>query len=45
MGKRNTLFIGGLAFSTRARDVAIKFERYGKLIRCDIPTPGGRSRG
>lgn len=45
MGRRNTLFVGGLSFQTRARDVAREFERFGKLVRCDIPTPGGRSRG
>lgn len=45
MGKRSTLFVTGLSVDTRAKDVALEFERYGPLIRCDIPTPNGRSRG
>jgi len=45
MGKRCTIFVGGLSVHTRAKDVALEFEKFGPLIRCDIPTPGGRSRG
>jgi len=45
MGRRTTIFVGGLSLSTRAKDVAYEFEKYGRLVRCDIPTPGGRSRG
>jgi RNA recognition motif-containing protein len=40
-----TLFVGGLDPNTTATAVAREFERFGKLIRCDIPTPQGRPRG
>lgn len=43
--KESTLYVGGLSTSTTAKDVAMEFEKYGELVRCDIPTPSGRSRG
>lgn len=37
MGRRRILFVHGLDPGCRARDVAYEFERYGRLVRCDIP--------
>jgi len=42
---RTTLFVGGFSPYLRAKEVAQYFEKYGDLVRCDIPTPGGRSKG
>jgi arginine/serine-rich splicing factor 2 len=46
MGKGNkTIFVGGIHPDTRARDLAREFERFGPILRCEIPTPGGVSKG
>lgn len=36
---RRILFVHGLDTTARARDVAHEFERYGRIVRCDIPPP------
>ncbi|KAI9481482.1 MAG: hypothetical protein EXX96DRAFT_566923 [Benjaminiella poitrasii] len=35
----NTLFVSGFNIKTRAKNLAYEFERYGRLVRLDIPAP------
>ena len=45
MGKDGTLFIRGLASQTTAKGLAMEFEPFGDLLRCDIPFSQGVSKG
>ncbi|KAF8699082.1 RNA recognition motif (RRM, RBD, or RNP domain), partial [Rhizoctonia solani] len=47
MSGRKILFVSGFSRDARAKDLAYEFERYGRLVRCDIPSTrggGGASR-
>ncbi len=35
----HTIYIKNLAEKTRAKELGVIFEKFGKLIRCDVPIP------
>ena len=35
----HTIYIKNLSDATRAKDLGVLFEKFGKLIRCDVPEP------
>ncbi|KAI9015455.1 hypothetical protein DFJ74DRAFT_709393 [Hyaloraphidium curvatum] len=37
--RQTTLFVSGLPDGISAREVSAEFERFGRLVRCDVPTP------
>lgn len=39
----SVLYVSGFSSNLRAKDLAWEFERYGRLVRCDIPAPKGPS--
>ncbi|KDN48743.1 hypothetical protein RSAG8_02730, partial [Rhizoctonia solani AG-8 WAC10335] len=41
MSGRKILFVSGFSRDARAKDLAYEFERYGRLVRCDIPSTRG----
>ncbi|KAJ4460279.1 putative splicing factor; arginine/serine-rich 1 [Paratrimastix pyriformis] len=44
MGRSNTLFVANLPSDTERQEILPFFERYGKVVRCDLPPPrSGRS--
>ncbi|KAI9311192.1 hypothetical protein BX666DRAFT_1998841 [Dichotomocladium elegans] len=40
---KSVLFVTGFSSRIRTYDLALEFERYGRLVRCDIPTPKSAS--
>eukprot|EP01136_Pigoraptor_vietnamica_P005315 Opistho-1_new@36750 len=42
---RRTLFVAGISPRSRPRDVAYEFERFGRLVRCDMPAGVNGNRG
>ena len=45
VGKRSTLYVGGLSETIKAKDLAKLFEAYGDIVRCDIPYHKERHSG
>eukprot|EP00695_Tsukubamonas_globosa_P003603 TRINITY_DN721_c0_g1_i1.p1 TRINITY_DN721_c0_g1~~TRINITY_DN721_c0_g1_i1.p1 ORF type:complete len:170 (+),score=14.28 TRINITY_DN721_c0_g1_i1:56-565(+) len=39
------LFVGNLSVTTTSKDLGLAFKKFGRLVRVDIPKPGGRCLG
>ncbi|KAG8827352.1 hypothetical protein FRC19_003929 [Serendipita sp. 401] len=39
VNRRPTLFVTGFPPEVRAKDLAYQFEKYGEIVRCDVPAP------
>lgn len=36
MGRHSTIYVGGLSSKTKSNDILKKFDKFGRIIRCDI---------
>ena len=45
MGGRRVIFVGGLGITSKPSQVSAEFEKFGKLVRCDMPLANGVPKG